>query len=78
MTLQNLELKGKEVRFSWIKPFDTIADYASRSAWLRRLYPVRTFFVKEVMGIDLAYINAVLINEQAKITLKNHRNIKSI
>jgi len=34
MTLQNLELKGKKVRFNWIKPFDTIADYASRSAWL--------------------------------------------
>ena len=34
MTLQNLELSGKKVRFSWIKPFDTIANYASRQAWL--------------------------------------------
>ena len=34
LTLQNPELDGKKVRFNWIKPFDTIADYASRSAWL--------------------------------------------
>ena len=34
MTLQNLELKGKKVRFNWIKPFDKIANLASRQAWL--------------------------------------------
>ncbi len=34
MTLQNLELKGKKAQFDWIKPFDKIAFYASRSAWL--------------------------------------------
>jgi len=34
LTLQNPELNGKKVRFNWIKPFDTIANYASRSAWL--------------------------------------------
>ncbi|MFC1626841.1 recombinase family protein [Patescibacteria group bacterium] len=36
MTLQNLALDGKKARFDWIKPFDTIALYASRSSWLRR------------------------------------------
>ena len=36
MALQNLELKGKKARFDWIKPFDKIAFYASRQAWLRR------------------------------------------
>jgi len=34
MTLQNLELKGKKVRFDWIKPFNKIANLASRQAWL--------------------------------------------
>jgi len=34
MALQNLELKGKKVRFDWIKPFDKIAFYASRQLWL--------------------------------------------
>jgi len=35
LTLQNLEPKGKKVEFNWIKPFDVIANYASRQAWLR-------------------------------------------
>ena len=34
MTLQNLELNGKKAQFHWTKPFDAIAEYASRSAWL--------------------------------------------
>jgi len=29
-----LELKGKKVRYTWQKPFDVIANYASRMAWL--------------------------------------------
>ena len=37
MTLQNLRLKGNTVRYDWIKPFDKIAYYASRSAWLPRV-----------------------------------------
>ena len=36
MALQNLELKGKKARYDWIKPFDKIAFYASRQAWLPR------------------------------------------
>lgn len=35
MALQNLELDGKKVRFIYQKPFDEIANYASRFAWLR-------------------------------------------
>jgi len=35
MTLQNLELNGKIARYDWINPFDKIAFYASRQAWLR-------------------------------------------
>jgi len=34
LTLQNLKPKGKKVEFNWIKPFDVIANYASRQAWL--------------------------------------------
>jgi len=45
MTLQNLELEGKKVRFTYQKPFDTIANYASRQAWLPALDQVRTSFV---------------------------------
>jgi DNA invertase Pin-like site-specific DNA recombinase len=40
MTLQDLVLDGKYVRFKWIKPFDKIAYYASRQAWLRQLFKV--------------------------------------
>lgn len=41
MTLQNLELKGKKVRFDWMNPFDKIANLASRQAWLERWYEFR-------------------------------------
>ncbi|HCM81933.1 TPA: hypothetical protein DIS60_01010 [Patescibacteria group bacterium] len=34
MALQNLELNGKIARYDWINPFDKIAFYASRQAWL--------------------------------------------
>lgn len=34
MAFQNLELDGKIVRYDWKKPFDKIAFYASRPAWL--------------------------------------------
>ena len=37
LTLQNLKLDGNKVRYDWIKPFDQIADFASRQAWLPRL-----------------------------------------
>ena len=33
---------------------------------LHRLYPVRTYFVQQVMRVDLNYINAILLNEQAQ------------
>jgi len=36
MALQNLELKGKIARYDWTNPFDKIAFYASRQAWLAR------------------------------------------
>ena len=35
LTLQNLKLDGNKVRYDWIKPFDQIANFASRQAWLR-------------------------------------------
>ncbi len=37
IALQNLELKGKKVRYDWINPFGKIAFYASRQAWLPRV-----------------------------------------
>ncbi len=44
MSLQNLMLEGKKVRYEWVNPFDKVALYASRSAWLRTLNEIRTFF----------------------------------
>jgi len=49
MTLQNLELKGKKVRFNWVKPFGKIANLASRQAWLALLNQVRTFFIDQII-----------------------------
>lgn len=37
-----------------------------RVKWLARLYPVRTYFVKEVMRVDLDYIDSVLLGESAR------------
>jgi len=34
-TLQNCVLDGRKVRYTWQKPFDVIAKYAPRQAWLR-------------------------------------------
>ena len=34
LTLQNLRLDEKKLVFDWVKPFDTLAFYASRSQWL--------------------------------------------
>ena len=33
LTLQNLTLEGKKVRYEWKKPFDKIAIYASHPDW---------------------------------------------
>jgi len=42
MALQNLRVDGKIARYDWINPFDKIAYYASRQAWLPALYHLRT------------------------------------
>ncbi len=43
MTLQDLRLEGKTVRYDWINPFDKIALYASRLDWLRLIDEVRIY-----------------------------------
>ena len=48
MTLQNLELKGKIARYDWINPFDKIAFYASRQAWL----PLKDLFCNHKLEFD--------------------------
>lgn len=45
MTFQNLVLDDKTARFDWIKPFDKIAYYASRQAWLHAIDEVRSCFI---------------------------------
>jgi len=42
LTLENLELNGKKVRFNWLNPFDKIANLASRQLWLERWCDYRT------------------------------------
>ena len=37
LLLQNPTLEGKKVRYSLIKPFDTILNYADRQLWLPRV-----------------------------------------
>lgn len=35
LTLQNLRLEGKNLRYDAVKPFDTILNFSDRQAWLR-------------------------------------------
>ena len=37
LVFQNLELKGKTVRYDYVKPFDQIFYYADRQSWLPRV-----------------------------------------
>ena len=37
LTLSNLRVEGKTVRYEAIKPLNTILEYADRQAWLPRL-----------------------------------------
>ena len=36
LTLQNLRLEGKTLRYEAVKPFDTLLNYSDRQAWLPR------------------------------------------
>lgn len=58
LTLQNLELEGKKVRFNWTNPFDKIANLASRQAWL----PLKDLFCNQEIefGISLSDLKIVL------------------
>lgn len=49
LTLQNLELKGKIVRYDWKKPFDKIVFYTSRQAWL----PLKDLFLKRKVEFEI-------------------------
>jgi len=72
LTLQNLELKGKRVRFNWIKPFDTIANYASRQAWLeeRNLNITKSFPHVIKVFEDFRFVQE-LREEIAKVKIVN-------
>jgi len=52
IALQNLELKGKEARYDWIKPFDKIAFYASRQSWLRLIDYVGNYYQNNYLTIN--------------------------
>ncbi|MBP8961233.1 hypothetical protein KBG31_03360 [Patescibacteria group bacterium] len=52
MTLQNLELSGKKVRYDWINPFDKIAFYASRQLWLGMAEDAKKSYMIEVIPLS--------------------------
>ncbi len=59
MTLQNLRLEGKIVRYDWIKPFGKIAYYASRLDWLALTDYVGNYYRNFLMAenVPVAYIS---------------------
>lgn len=58
MTLQNLRLDGKIVRYDWKKPFDKITFYTSRPSWLRQWDVTRTRrWVRKLLFGNLLVIN---------------------
>jgi len=52
MALQNLELKGKKVRYEWLNPFDKMAFYASRQARLSNPEIIRTSISKIIKAFE--------------------------
>ena len=34
MALQNLKLRGRNVEYAWVEPFDAVSKYAPSQAWL--------------------------------------------
>lgn len=53
MSLQNLTLDGKKVRYDWINPFNKIAFCASRSAWL----PLKDLFINREIDFGFSLQN---------------------
>ena len=70
MALQNLELKGKKVRYDWINPFDKIASYTSRQAWL----PLKDLFINQKIefGITLSDLKIFVSSLSQADSLKNY------
>ena len=69
MTLQNLELAGRKARYDWIKPYDKIAFYASRSAWL----PSPRINLTEIIRV----FQTVVVAEQARQRLKQIKKLQT-
>lgn len=63
MALQNLELKGKKAQYDWIKPFDKIAFYASRQAWL----PLKDLFCNRKLGLEVNFESFMIFIYDLKI-----------
>lgn len=52
MTLQDLELKGDKVRYTWKKTFNTIAKYTDRQLWLPLLNALQNQIIRATMTIE--------------------------
>lgn len=53
LTLSNLTLEGKNVRYDLLKPFDTIAKYADRQSWLPLLDSLRNGYKEQQLEHSL-------------------------
>lgn len=51
LVLSNLELEGKNLKFSLVKPFDTILNFADRQQWLPVLNTIRTECYQDVITL---------------------------
>lgn len=49
---QNLELRGKKLRYTLKRPFDAVYSASARSDWLPLLHAFRTDLFDEVMGLS--------------------------
>jgi len=65
MTLQNLRLDGKIVRYDWKKPFDKIAFYASRPIWLPVRLLTRTIRELLVENLECSFCLSLHISSYA-------------
>jgi len=51
MTLQNLRLRGRNIEYDWVEPFDAISKYAPSQSWLPGWDDFRTNLMDKIEDI---------------------------
>ncbi len=66
LVFQNLELKGKTVRYDYVKPFNQIFSYADRQAWLPLIDAFRNKELEFGHGLEQlkAFLECMGFNKQ--------------